>query len=149
MPGMMPPDDADGGGHTGDSHGELSGVALFHHLRHKHAGHAGGVGHGGAGDAGKDHGRKDVHMGQAAVDVTHNGITKVHQVFGDAALGHGVAGEGVEGHGQQGPAVHALKGSLGHSDDAAAVQEQNAAHGGQAKGDADGHTQDHQNNKAA
>ena len=136
-------DDADGGGHTGDGDGQLLGVALADHLRHEHAGDAGGVGHGRAGDAGKDHGREHVHVSQATVDVTHDGVAEVHEALGNTAFGHGVASEGVEGDSQKSPAVHALKHPLGHGDDVAAVQEQDAAHGGQAQGDANGYADDH------
>ena len=93
-------------------------------------------------------------MSQTAVDVADNGVAEVHQALGNTALGHGEAGKGVQGNSQQCKAVHALKHALGNGDGAAAAQEQDAAHGGQAQSarhtnkcdiHGDGHAQKQQN----
>ena len=83
-------------------------------------------------------------MGQTAVDVAHDGVAEVHQPVGDAAFAHGEAGKGVQGDGQQSEAVHALKHPLGDGDHVAAVQEEDAAYGGQAQAHGDGHPQEQQ-----
>ena len=54
-------------------------IALIPHGVDLHLSEAGSIRDGGAGHAGKDEGGQDVHVRKAAVDVTHNGITEVHQ----------------------------------------------------------------------
>ena len=87
-------------------------------------------------------------MGEAAVDVADDGIAEVHQAGGNAAFGHGVAGKGVEGNGQQRPGVHALEHALHNRDHIAVADKEDASHGGEAEGNADGHAEHHHDGKA-
>ncbi len=89
-------------------------------------------------------------MRQASVDMADDGIAEVHQSLGDASLGHRVARECIERNREKRPGIHSLKHTLADSyDSAGAADDQDAAHGGQAKRDSDRHAENHHYNKAS
>ena len=107
----------------------------------------GGGGHAGAGDSAEQGGGQNGHQGQAALDVSYNGITNVNQ-FSCNTAGHDIARQNEEGDGQQGEGVHAADGLLNELHQGIAADHIIDA-GGHAHGKQDGHTQRQQQEERA
>jgi len=128
------------GGDGRYAHGEGGGIALPLHGGDGDAADGGGGGHAGAGDSAEQGGGQNGHQGQAALDVSYNGITNVNQ-FSCNTAGHDIARQNEEGDGQQGAAVHAREHSL-RQHNQGQVRQVQGRQGADAQGDVDGESQE-------
>lgn len=94
-------DGGDAGRGGGNGRGIGLAVAVFQHLRHKDLALHGAVRRAGAGDTAHQGGDQNVHMAQAAGEMPHQTIRKLHQLLGNAGVVHDAASGDEKGDGHQ------------------------------------------------
>ncbi|SCI63669.1 Uncharacterised protein [uncultured Blautia sp.] len=141
-------DDADGAGSAHQDGGYPLVVLGIGHGRDQDSAQSSHGGRAGTRDGCEKAGRHHDHRDQAAFAVSHAGIREADQLFRNAGILHDGAGQDKEGHRQKSILAHGgIDCVREHTQIKAAGQQPH--NGGQAQGNADGHTQHQQHGKRA